>query len=141
MRRVPSSYNGSINTPIKYIIMEMSDCYSNLCPVYKVEIDVDSRFFTFTGINHVKKLGIHKGQLSSYLTELLVSYIESTPFFEFNTNYFSGQPDLQTTKITVVTREGLTHSVTFDDLAIPAQLIATRLMINYCINRGNWLYF
>lgn len=140
MRRIPSPYNGSINTSIKYISMELSDCYSSLCPVYKVEIDVDSRYFTFTGLNNVKKIGVHKGRMSSYLSELLVSFIESTPFFSYNASYLSGQPDLQTTTIKVVTRDGRSNAVTFDDLALPPQLIATRLMINYCINRGNWLY-
>ncbi len=139
IKKLPSFYNVDTNSPIRRIELNLGDCYGGLCAIYKVEIDITTRRFLFYGYRNIKKLGFHKGIVPSYFLQLLIDFIKSICIFGLNSEYISRQIDLQNTTIVVILQNGVVHSITFDDLAAPAQLIALRLMINYVINRSTWV--
>jgi hypothetical protein len=140
LRRRPSFYNSNADTLIKKIIVDRGSCYSDMCPSYHAEIDIQTGRVMYNGRKNVKKMGKKIGQMSSYHTALLVEFVESTGFFRMNAEYSSGWPDLQMTKITVILTNGQRHTVNFDDLARPPQLIAIRLMIQYALGNTRWPY-
>lgn len=138
LRRRPSYYNSRADTLIKTIIVDRGDCYSNLCPSYRVEIDVATGNLRYYGRKNVKRIGLRRGKVSSYHISLLVEFIESTGFFRMNAEYSSGWVDMQMTKITIVLKNGQRKTVSFDDLARPPQLIAIRLMVQYAMANARW---
>ena len=140
MRRVQSFYNSTTDTPIKSITLDRSSCHSDLCPVYTVKIDVPTKTVNYFGTKNVKKLGSHIGKLTSYQISLLIDFIETSNFFGLNREYSANQPDMQMTTITVALENGQQKSISFDEYATPAQLVALRLLIINSVNRTRWLY-
>ncbi len=142
IRKRPSFYNSHIGTNIKKVVLETSSCYSNLCPVYKVVIDVDTGNFTYFGKMNVpyRRYGFHKGLVTSFNINLLVEFIESIGFFShYVSEYRSGALDISTNKYTVILRDGTHKTVVHDAQAGSAQLFALKLMIDNAITTCRWI--
>lgn len=133
----PSYTNSNMDTPIKALILDKGDCYSNTCPVYRVEIDIDSGTAYYYGKKNIR-LGTYSGKLKSYFLELLVDHAETVPFFKLANEYSSRWPDEAMTKISYVMKDGTMKTVAFDELAKPPHLIPLRLLIEYCLRTVVW---
>lgn len=134
-----SFYNATSNTPIKKIIMETTSSYSNLSPVYYMELDVDTRKIFYYGKNNVKKIGTHRGILSGYSVELIVEMFQNSYFFKLGTGYVANLPDLSFTKITVYLKDGTHKSVLFDQFAKPVMLLVIKIVLEHEMHNIVWL--
>ena len=122
----------------KTIILETTGCYSNLCPSYRATIDVDKNKVIYFGKINVKHTGVHVGKIPSFHLNILVEFIESTPFFGMNQFYSGGHVDQQEIKITIILKDGRQKTVVYDGESGPAQLYAIRLMIDHVIGKSVW---
>lgn len=135
----PSSYNANMDTSIKRIILQTTNSYSGVMPVYIIDIDVSSRKILFDGGANTIKPGIHHGILSALSMGFLVELIEGSHFFGMNTEYLSGESDLSFAKLTIILKDGRYKTIMFDEYARPAILLAIKIIIVHEVNRAHWL--
>lgn len=135
----PSSYNQSYWTKIRKIIIETTDSYSNLSPVYRMSIDVQTNRVSYYGVKNVKRIGLHSGVIPTFSVEFIVDLISSSSFFGMATEYITGQMDLSLTKLTVVMRDGKQRTIVFDAYAKPAILLALKIVIEHEAEKIKWI--
>lgn len=131
-----SSYNSNSDTLIDKIYLETSSCYSNLCPAYKVSIDVDKNKLLYFGKMNVQRKGLIKGKIPSFHLNILVEFLESIPFFDLNNFYSGGHLDQPEIKITIRLKNGIEKTVVYDGQSGPAILYVIRLMIDETVKRS-----
>lgn len=123
----------------KSIIIETTNCYSKLCPVYRAAIDLPTATVRFWEKSNVRRVGMHRGRINEMFLEPLVDFVRTTNFFALPEEYSSGQVDMSMTKITVILDNGMRKTVAFDDLVTESRLLALKLMIINTVNKTVWI--